>query len=210
MLCSTMFRTCSVFLLGLSLSLSVQANPSESSPAGPQSEKTLPVRDIVMHDKNGQSQVVGTLTLTALTSASSSSLTGYQADVSMDDSRFGDYFLSMRPFKCLESEQQLLCHLPYPYQNAQQITQDDLTDLEYQLLFIRKNPNDYGINPWFGVYYKLSWQNPPHGPITGQLHETDMDVLAAPPEDPTIKPITVDDLYEADSDVHWWPTITIQ
>lgn len=160
-------------------------------------------RQITLQAENGEQLTIGQLLL-------SPSEKGYRAEVKMDDGVYGDYFLSMRPFKCLESETQLLCHLPYPYQNARQIRPDDLIDLEYQLLFNRKVPTDYGINPWFGVYYKLHWENPPHGPITGQLHETNMDILAAPPEDPATKPITAEELYEADLAEHWLPTLIIR
>lgn len=171
--------------------------------AGGQSVGDSAPRQITLQTEKGEQLTIGQLLL-------SPAGEGYRAEVKMDDDVYGDYFLSMRPFKCLESEKQLLCHLPYPYQNAQQISHDDLIDLEYQLLFIRKVPTDYGINPWFGVYYKLQWENPPHGPITGQLHETNMDILAAPPEDPTTKPITADELYEADLAEHWLPTLIIR
>lgn len=160
-------------------------------------------REITLSNDAGETVVIGHLLLAPVAGQ-------YRAEVVMDDAVFADHFLSMRPFKCLEGSAQLLCHLPYPYQNQQLISPDDLTDLEYQLLFIRKAPNDYGINPWFGVYYRLRWENPPQGPITGQLFETDMDVLAAPPEDPGSRPITEDALYEAAPGVHWLPDILIR
>jgi hypothetical protein len=160
-------------------------------------------REIVLSNNAGEAIVIGHLLLTPEAGR-------YRTQVVLDDTRFADHFLSMRPFKCLEGSEQLLCHLPYPYQNQQLISPDDLTDLEYQLLFIRKAPNDYGINPWFGVYYRLQWENPPSGPISGQLFETDMDVLAAPPDDPSVRPITPDDLYEAAPGVHWLPRILMR
>jgi len=166
-------------------------------------DNTVQSRQIVLQDGKGEQLTIGQLLLTPTQD-------GYSAVVKMDDAPYGDQFLSMRPFKCLESEKQQLCHLPYPYQNKQQIRQDELIDLEYQLLFIRRAPNDYGINPWFGVYYKLEWQNPPEGPIVGTLYETNMDVLAAPPDDPTAKPITAGDLYEADHAEHWLPQLMIR
>lgn len=160
-------------------------------------------RDIVLSTASGEQVTIGRLLLTPVAD-------GFHTEVRMDDDKFGNHFLSMRPFKCLEGSKQLLCHLPYPYENKQLIKSDDLADLEYQLLFIRKAPNDYGINPWFGVYYQLQWENPPSGPITGTLFETNMDILAAPPEDPTVRPITEDDLYEADADQHWLPKLIIR
>lgn len=38
---------------------------------------------------------------------------GYRVD--WDDSKFGDFFLSMRPFKCLEGSEKLWCRVDYPY-----------------------------------------------------------------------------------------------
>lgn len=165
--------------------------------------EALPARSIYLSAADGTEVKIGTLHLTAADGR-------YSSRVVMDEQAYGDFFLSMRPFKCLSGEQQMLCHLPYPYENDDRIAPDDLTGLEYQLLFIRKAPNDYGINPWFGVYYQLQWQNPPHGPIHGQLFETNMDILAAPPEDPASRPITTDDLYEADASAHWLPTLRIR
>ncbi|MDI3326635.1 hypothetical protein QKW35_19850 [Pontibacterium granulatum] len=39
--------------------------------------------------------------------------------------------------------------------------------------------------------------NLPHGLITGQLHKTNMDILAAPPGNPP-NPITAEEFYKAD------------
>ena len=124
-----------------------------------------------------------------------------------DDTRFGDFFLSMRPFKCLEGTEKLWCRVEYPYENNRRIGDGDLTDLEYDLLFVWKNANDYGIDMWNGVYYDLSasgdgWE--------GALFEMDMNVLAAPPEDGNLRPIEPGMLEEGDPDSHWLPRIVIE
>lgn len=127
--------------------------------------------------------------------------------IDWDDSRFGDFFLSMRPFKCLEGAQKLWCRVEYPYPIRRSIADGDLTDLEYDMLFVWKNASDYGINMWNGVYYRLTAEG---GVIQGTLHEMDMDVLAAPPEDGSLRPITADDLDEGDPDSHWLPRLSMQ
>ena len=124
-----------------------------------------------------------------------------------DDTRFGDFFLSMRPFKCLESPEKLWCRVEYPYENNRRIGGDDLTDLEYDLLFVWKNANDYGIDMWNGVYYKLTEDGET---MTGELHEMNMDILSAPPDAGNLRPIDPDELHESDPDSHWLPRMIIE
>lgn len=135
---------------------------------------------------------------------------GHHAQLTLDDSQLEDFFLSMRPFKCLPHSEQHLCHLPYPYANREHIGEQDLADLSYQLLFIRRQPTDYGINPWFGVYYELNWQNEVGGVIEGKLREVDLDILASPPEEGNYRPITADDLHDADASQHLFPKVLIK
>ncbi|MBA85460.1 MAG: hypothetical protein CML60_04350 [Rhodobacteraceae bacterium] len=124
-----------------------------------------------------------------------------------DDERFADHFLSMRPFKCHEGPQKYWCHVPYPYENRRQVRADDLTDLEYDLLFLWKGATDYGINMWNGVYYRLKLDG---DRIVGTLHEMNMDVLSAPPAPGNLRPISDEDLHAADADSHWLPRLVIE
>ncbi len=147
----------------------------------------------------GAERAIGTVTLRA-------DGDGYRFEVVLDDAQFEDHFLSMRPFKCLEHSRYLLCHLPYPYENRRRITAGDLVDLEYDLLFIRKAPSEYGINPYNGLYYRLALDG---DAIRGTLHETDLDALAAPPEASDLRPIEADALYETEPEAHPYPTLLI-
>jgi hypothetical protein len=131
-----------------------------------------------------------------------------QIKVSMHDPLYKDEFLSMRPFKCLESAVRYYCHLPYPYAWKGEITEADLTDLEYALLFVQKVPTAYGINLWDGIYYKLSLAA--DGKITGALHDIDMDNLASPPKDGSLRPITTDMINAAAANGQWLPTLSIE
>ncbi|MEL6958457.1 MAG: hypothetical protein AAGL89_05830 [Pseudomonadota bacterium] len=126
--------------------------------------------------------------------------------VEMAAAPFVDHFLSMRPFRCIEGSQKHWCHVPYPYEIARNIG-GDLTDLEYDFLFVWKGATEYGINLWNGVYYKLTPQN---DQLVGILHEVDMDALGVPPEAGNLRPIMASDLHESDPDSHWLPRMVIE
>ncbi|MEL7046252.1 MAG: hypothetical protein AAGL66_14750 [Pseudomonadota bacterium] len=143
---------------------------------------------------------IATLSVTALDEDD-----GYTLNFS--EALFGDYFLSMRPFRCITHSDKMLCHLPYPYENRRRLGRDALTDLEYDLLFIARSPTEYGINPWNGRYFHLRWEGEA---IHGQLHETDLDILAAPPEGDNLRPLAdVDMVPMARSDGQWVPDLRI-
>jgi hypothetical protein len=127
--------------------------------------------------------------------------------VKFKEELFKDHFLSMRPFKCLEGVK-YYCHLPYPYEWKGVISAGDLTDLEYGLLFVQKEPTAYGINLWNGVYYRLTLEDA--GRISGTLHEVDMDTLASPPAPGNFRPLTEDLLTKVPSDGQWLPHLTIE
>jgi len=128
--------------------------------------------------------------------------------VTLNDKLLKDEFLSMRPFKCLESAKRYYCHVPYPYSWKGEVTEQDLGDLEYALLFVQKEPNAYGINLWNGVYYKMVLGA--DGTISGKLNEVDMDSLAVPPKDGGLRPLTVDMLNEATPEQQWLPQLSIK
>ncbi|WP_299044835.1 hypothetical protein [uncultured Tateyamaria sp.] len=126
-------------------------------------------------------------------------------EVEMLDAPFTDHFLSMRPFRCLEGPRKHWCHVPYPYDIARNVSAD-LTDLEYDFLFLWKGATEYGINMWNGIYYKLEQEE---GRLVGTLHEMDMDLLSAPPEAGNLRPLDPSDLHESDPDSHWLPRLVI-
>lgn len=125
--------------------------------------------------------------------------------LAMAEAPFTDHFLSMRPFKCLEGPDKHWCHVPYPYEIKRNIG-SDLIDLEYDLLFIWKGATEYGINAWNGVYYVLEKRG---DQMLGALHEIDLGTLAAPPAAGKLRPVSPDDLHEADADGHWLPKLVV-
>ncbi len=129
---------------------------------------------------------------------------GYTIDLS--DGVFTDHFLSMRPFKCLEGPDKHWCHVPYPYEIAREV-EADLTDLEYDFMFVWKGAAEYGINMWNGVYYVLRKEG---DALVGVMHEMDMDQLSAPPTQGELRPIGLADLHKADPDSHWLPRMIIE
>lgn len=167
-----------------------------ASPALPDPGEVLTIR-LVPHD--GDPVEIGRLHLQPEGG-------GYRFRVELDQARFEEQFLSMRPFKCLPHPEQVVCHLPYPYENRRFISAGNLTDLEYDLLFLHKTPGEYGIDAWNGLYYELRMSD---GGFVGELRETDLNVLAAPPEPGDLRPIERSELHEA-SDKHWPRTIVIK
>lgn len=157
-------------------------------------------RTISLVDGTGTKVVVGEVEFQPLGAGASYRL-------AFDDAPFADHFLSMRPFKCVEGPEKYWCHVPYPYDIRRQVTTNDLTDLEYDLLFLWKGATEYGINMWNGVYYDLRVEG---DRIVGQLMELDMDTLSAPPEAGNLRPLTDDQLHEADPESHWLPMVVIE
>ncbi len=150
-------------------------------------------------DKKGERVPIGTVRLTKTDA-------GEKINVTLSYKGFSNHFLNMFPFKCLEGKQ-WLCHLPYPHKTKGVITKDNLMDLEYALLFLHKNPAEYGIDFWNGVYYKLTRNE--DGSFKGVMMETDMNELAIPPE-PYGRPIGGADLVEATPKDHRFPTLEIK
>lgn len=127
--------------------------------------------------------------------------------ITWNDEVFSNHFLSMRPFKCLTGDTKQWCQVPYPYPIKRSVRPHDLTDLEYDLLFIWKGATEYGINMWNGVYYRLNIEG---GRIYGTMHEMDMDKLSAPPKNDNFRPIRDQDLEKAESSSHWLSKVIIE
>lgn len=100
--------------------------------------------------------------------------------LSMDHHRFVDHFLSMKEFKCLQGPDEVLCHVPYPYKNPSSIGSGDYTWLEHQLLFLFKQPRDFGAKLWNGLYFHLE---PDAQGLVGRAQAVDLNLISAPPDD---------------------------
>jgi len=97
----------------------------------------------------------------------------------MDHTRFKDHFLSMKEFKCLEGVDEVMCHVPYPYKNPGTVTGKDFGWLEHNLLFLFKQPRDFGAKLWNGLYYRFEQSD--QG-LVGTPQAIDLNLISAPPE----------------------------
>ncbi len=153
---------------------------------------------------DGASLAIGTATFTP-------DGTGAKVGVEMTAPEYQDEFLSMRPFRCLAGgagDKETWCHLEYPYEVPGHVTADDLVDLEYKLLFLFKPPGGYGIDAWNGLYFKLALQD--DGSISGKVHDTDLNVLAVPPEDRKARVVQHKDLTAVEPASHRFFSISIR
>jgi len=180
-------------ILALCVSLALPHWPANADPL----TKT---REVLLHPTDGPPLLVARVAFSADGQSSSYA-------IEWNDDQFADHFLSMRPFKCLEGPEKLWCRVPYPYAIVRTVSESDLTDLEYDLMFVWKNEGEYGINLWNGVYYRLAIDG---AKLVGVMNDIDMNVLASPPEDGNLRPIADSDLEEADADSHWLPRLTVE
>lgn len=96
-----------------------------------------------------------------------------------------DFFLSMREFKCLPAAAEITCVVPYPYAQPGTLTPTDLRWLEHSLLFLFKQPSDFGAKLWNGVIFKFTAT--PNA-LVGTPEAVDLNLISAPPDDTTRPP----------------------
>ncbi|MBU2581946.1 MAG: hypothetical protein KJ622_09530 [Alphaproteobacteria bacterium] len=183
-------------LLALCFAIAATVQIESALAAAPEGTKT-----IYLIDKSGNRHPIGNVAFAAAETTTTIS-------VSLDETRFVEKFLSMRPFRCIDGPKQAVCHLPYPYELKNRVTGNDLSDLEYRLLFLHKGTAEYGINAWNGLYYKL--EIAADGSLNGTLHEADFNVLAVPPDEPFTRPIGRADLVPAEDGRHRFPGLIIR
>jgi len=128
--------------------------------------------------------------------------------VTMDESQFQVEFISMRNFNCIGIGSPKICHLPFGYSIRNEITADDLTDLEYNFLFVFVKAGAPSFDAWNGMYYKLKMAE--DGSLTGRLLEADLSVLAVPPDKEYARPISEIDMLEASASKYVYTRIEIR
>lgn len=122
----------------------------------------------------------------------------------VDESRLGEYFLAMRPFRCLVGPRQALCH--FPYGSRDEVSSQDWSALEYQLLFIHKSPAGLSLNSRNGMLWKLHREG---DRLVGTLWDADLDPIVTP-DGPTDQPLTPAHLQLADPGSYWLPLLVIE
>lgn len=103
----------------------------------------------------------------------------------LEPALFKDHFLSMREFKCLEGPGEIACHVPYPYPQPATVTATDLAWLEHSLLFLYKQPTDFGAKLWNGLYFHFEGSE--RG-LVGRPQAIDLDRISTPPAQPDVPP----------------------
>ena len=120
--------------------------------------------------------------------------------------KFKDYFLSMKEMKCLEGPE-LMCHLPYPYSQPRTVTAADMSWLSHDLLFMFKQPAEFGANFWNGVFYELQVDGEK---IRGKARAVDLNHLASPPADLAIPPFGEAERDDIEIASRWLPYLEIR
>jgi hypothetical protein len=126
--------------------------------------------------------------------------------ITMESAKFSDHFLSMKEFKCLDGEE-ISCHVAYPYPNPQTITVKDYAWLEHSLLFLFKQPRDFGAKLWNGSYYQLQ---PDGQGLKGRAQAIDLNHISAPSATPGIPPYSPDLRTDAAPGSRWLDHLLIR
>lgn len=159
-------------------------------------------RQIVLSNAAGERHVIGRVRFTDAGDGRSS------FELVMADS-LQDYFLAMRPFRCLTGPVQRLCWFPVKNEAAL-VSASDLLPLEYALMFMRTRTHDLHVNPFNGLYYRLQIDG---DRLAGRLYEVDMAPFIAPdilPPGERQRPLKAADFFEADPGSNWLPLLTIE
>lgn len=130
---------------------------------------------------------------------------GFQ--LTMNSARFGDHFLSMKEFKCLEGATELLCHVPYPYAQPGTVTAQDFGWLEHSLLFLFKKPGEFSAKLWNGLYYRLSLTETG---LKGSPQAIDLNRISAPPDNPAVPPYKAAYRDDIAPGARWVEKLTIE
>ncbi len=171
---------------------------------GASAQADLPdgTRTITLSNAQGERVVIGQVVFTP----EAGGLSRFR--VVLDD-KLEEYFLAMRPFRCLIGTRQRLCNFPVE-REAPLVSVTDLVPLEYALMFMRTEPAALHINPFNGVYYRMKAVD---GRIEGAAHDVDMDPFIVPdsvPPERRRRPLRDGDLSIGDPRTHWLPQITIE
>jgi len=161
------------------------------------SNKALPndAYAVMLEDKSGNSIIVGTVTKH-----------GSKFEFERDDSKFKDFFLSMKEMKCLEGPE-ILCHIHYPYPQEEVSEENNLRWLSHELLFMYKRPDQFGARLGQGVFFDLT---PEGDGFTGTAYSMDLNDLASPPDSFSEPPIELIELEELEIEGRWLPFLKIK
>jgi len=150
---------------------------------------------VYLEDKQGNAIAIGTL-----------EKHGSKYEFERDDSKFKDFFLSMKEMKCLEGPE-IFCHIHYPYPQENVTEDNNLAWLSHELLFMYKRSDQFGARLRQGVYFDLAKVG--EG-FEGTAYSIDLNDLASPPDTFSEPPISLIELDELEVDGRWLPYLKIK
>ncbi|HWH75702.1 MAG TPA: hypothetical protein VNV16_15720 [Methylibium sp.] len=185
-------RRCGAWLAGVLLAFASAAAPCSEWQG---------LKTVTLHGRDGRQVVIGTLRFEPRDDGA----VAFSLDI--DRSAMQDHFLSMREFKCAEGDTELLCHVPYPYAQPSVVRGGDYRWLEHALLFLYKQPRDFGAKLRNGLYFRLE---PAARGLIGTPQAIDLTVIGVPPDDlslPPYVPALRDEIAEGS---RWVTRLTIE
>ena len=162
---------------------------------------------LIVQTRDGASTRIGSVFFEPAAGSKNTNRTAFR--VKIDTTVLRDYFLSMREFKCLPAEAEVTCVVPYPYAQPGTIAPGDLAWLEHSLLFLYKQPRDFGAKLWNGMIFKLTPSANGKG-FTGQPQAIDLNHISAPPDDLTTPPYGQFDRNDFPAGARWVTELRIE
>jgi hypothetical protein len=101
----------------------------------------------------------------------------------------------------------VLCHVPYPYKHPGTVSGSDFAWLEHSLLFLYKQPRDFGAKLWNGLYFRL--QADAEG-LVGLPQAVDLNLISAPPDDLATPPYHAGLRDDVPPSAHWIERLVIR
>jgi hypothetical protein len=171
------------------------------APAGVMAWDMQGDKTVTAHTRDQQHIVIGTVTF----SPQADGTTDFK--LTMNHAKFTDFFLSMKEFKCLSSEAEVTCQVPYPYRQPAKVSAGDYAWLEHSLLFLYKLPAEFGAKLWNGIYYKFRLTDTG---LVGEPMAIDLNHISAPPDDLNTPPYGPDARDPIPAGARWISSITVE
>lgn len=159
------------------------------------------VKTLTLHGRDGRAVDIGRVVFVPGADGAAS------FTLDLDHTILQDHFLSMREFKCARGDTEIMCHVPYPYQRPSTVKGGDYAWLEHALMFLYKEPRDFGAKLRNGLYFRLE---PSEKGLVGSPQAIDLTVVGVPPNDlsvPPYRPALRDDITPGS---RWATKLTIE
>ena len=97
--------------------------------------------------------------------------------------------------------------MPYPYQTPGTVSAQDFAWLEHSLLFLYKQPRDFGAKLWNGLYFRLQ---PDAQGLVGLPQAVDLNLISGPPDDLSTPPYNPSLRDDVPAGAHWIERLVIR